>query len=45
MSGYVLRRVLGLVPVLLGVSLIVFAILKFSPGDPPRVVAGIDATP
>src|SRR5919198_322431 len=45
MSGYVARRLLALVPVLLGVSLIVFSILKFVPGDPARVVAGLDATP
>jgi len=39
-----MRRLLGLIPVLLGVSLLVFAILKFIPGDPARVVAGLDAT-
>lgn len=45
MTSYLLRRVLGLVPVLLGVSLLVFAILKFIPGDPARAVAGFDASP
>ena len=45
MSGYVARRLLGLIPVLLGVSLIVFSILKFIPGDPARAVAGLDASP
>ncbi len=44
MSRYVLQRVLMLVPVLLGVSLIVFAILKLIPGDPARVMAGLDAS-
>jgi peptide/nickel transport system permease protein len=45
MSGYVVRRLLALVPVLLGVTLIVFSILKFIPGDPARIVAGLDASP
>src|SRR5215216_2200334 len=36
---------LGLIPVLLGVSVLVFAILKFIPGDPARAVAGFDASP
>jgi ABC-type dipeptide/oligopeptide/nickel transport system permease component len=39
-----MRRLLGLIPVLLGVSLLVFAILKFIPGDPARAVAGLDAS-
>ena len=45
MAGYVVQRVLGLVPVLFGVSLVVFSILKFIPGDPARVMAGLDAAP
>jgi peptide/nickel transport system permease protein len=44
-ANYLLRRLLGLIPVLLGVSLLVFAILKFIPGDPARAVAGLDASP
>jgi peptide/nickel transport system permease protein len=43
-TGYVVRRVLMLVPVLFGVSLIIFSILKFIPGDPARVMAGMDAS-
>jgi len=43
-TAYVLHRVLGLIPVLLGVSLLVFAILKFIPGDPARAMAGLDAS-
>ena len=34
MSKYVLRRVLILVPVLLGISLVLFTILAMAPGDP-----------
>ncbi|MDQ6674322.1 MAG: ABC transporter permease [Chloroflexota bacterium] len=44
MTGYLVRRLLGLIPVLFGVSLLVFAILKFIPGDPARAVAGLDAS-
>jgi len=41
---YVLRRVLLLVPVLIGLSLIVFAIARLLPGDPIRLAAGPEAT-
>ena len=34
MIAYVLRRLLAAVPVLLGVSLVVFSMLHFLPGDP-----------
>jgi len=34
MIAYVLRRFLAAVPVLLGVSLVVFSMLHFLPGDP-----------
>ena len=34
MSKYVLRRVLILIPVLLGISLVLFTILAMAPGDP-----------
>lgn len=44
MSRYVLQRLLSLIPVLFGVSLLVFAILKFVPGDPAQQVAGLDAS-
>jgi len=41
---FVLKRVLLLVPVLLGVATFVFAILHLAPGDPARVIAGQRAT-
>jgi peptide/nickel transport system permease protein len=44
MSRYVFQRLLSLIPVLFGVSLLVFAILKFVPGDPAQQVAGLDAS-
>jgi peptide/nickel transport system permease protein len=45
MSRYILQRLLALIPVLFGVSLIVFSILKFVPGDPALQVGGLDASP
>jgi len=40
----VVRRLLMLIPVLLGVSLVVFSIVHIIPGDPARIMAGVDAT-
>ena len=45
MAAYAARRLVMLVPVLLGVSLAVFLMLHLTPGDPARMVAGMDATP
>lgn len=44
MLGVVLRRVLGLIPTLLLVSLIVFLLVYLVPGDPAITLAGEDAT-
>ncbi|HSB72328.1 MAG TPA: nickel ABC transporter permease [Candidatus Methylomirabilis sp.] len=44
MHRYILQRLLALLPVLFGVSLIVFSILKFVPGDPALQVGGLDAS-
>ncbi len=45
MYGYVIRRLLLSVPVLIGVSILVFAIIRFIPGDPARAIAGVHASP
>ena len=44
MFEYLLRRLAGTVPVLLAVSLFVFAFVHLLPGDPARMVAGQDAS-
>jgi len=44
MNRYVIRRTASIVPTLLAVALVVFAIFKFVPGDPARLLAGPDAT-
>jgi peptide/nickel transport system permease protein len=45
MLGYIARRLLALVPVLLGLSLIVFLIMALIPGDPALAILGGYATP
>jgi peptide/nickel transport system permease protein len=43
MSKYILRRILLLIPVLLGVSFLVFTIMSFTPGDPAQLILGENA--
>jgi len=42
---YIIRRLLNLLPVLLGITLLVFAFLHLIPGDPAVVMLGERATP
>ncbi len=44
MSGYIIRRLLLTVPVLFGVSLIIFIIIRLIPGDPAVAIAGVHAS-
>jgi peptide/nickel transport system permease protein len=44
MGRYVLRRLLQLIPVVLGVTILVFTIMYFIPGDPVKMMLGNDAT-
>lgn len=43
MSRYILKRILIMLPILLGVTIIVFTILNFTPGDPARLILGQSA--
>ena len=45
MLRYVCKRLLMMVPVILGISFIIFAIMSFTPGDPARMILGEDASP
>jgi peptide/nickel transport system permease protein len=45
MTAYILRRLVMLIPVLLIVGTIVFALVHLTPGDPAAVMAGQSATP
>ncbi|MFD7159663.1 ABC transporter permease [Kribbella sp. NPDC059898] len=40
MAGYVLRRLAGMVPVVLGTTLLIFAAVYALPGDPIKALAG-----
>lgn len=44
MIKYIIRRILFLIPVILGVTLIVFTMLYFTPGDPARLALGESAS-
>ena len=44
MRIYLVRRLLLVVPVLLGVSVVVFLVLHLSPGDPAEIMLGPQAT-
>jgi len=45
MLGYILRRVLATIPVMVFVALFVFSLLYIAPGDPAAVLAGEQASP
>ena len=45
MGGYILKRLLSAVPVLLGITVIVFLIMAMIPGDPATAILGSYATP
>jgi len=44
MGKYILKRLLAMIPVILGVTLIVFFIMSLAPGDPARSILGEQAT-
>ena len=44
MYKYVLKRLLMLIPVIIGVTFIVFFILNLSPGDPAAIILGDQAS-
>lgn len=43
MAKYVAKRLLLMIPVLLGISFIVFTIMSLTPGDPARMILGSEA--
>ena len=45
MMKFLIRRLLMLIPILLGVSFLTFAIIQVTPGDPARLMLGMRATP
>ncbi|BAF88992.1 MULTISPECIES: glutathione ABC transporter permease GsiC [Azorhizobium] len=45
MLEYLVKRLLGIIPVIFAISVVVFAFVHLLPGDPARLVAGVDASP
>ena len=45
MVRFIGKRILQMIPVILGISLIIFTILDFTPGDPARMKLGANASP
>ncbi|MGL5720939.1 MAG: ABC transporter permease [Brevinema sp.] len=45
MHKYIFKRILMLVPVIIGISFLVFSIMSFTPGDPAQLILGDNATP
>jgi peptide/nickel transport system permease protein len=45
MTAYILRRLILLIPVILVVGIVVFALVHLTPGDPAAVILGDSATP
>lgn len=44
MVRYVIRRLLLMIPVVIGVTLLIFLLQAFTPGDPAKLALGSDAT-
>ncbi len=44
MVNFILKRLAMMIPVLLGVTLVIFAIMYFTPGDPASIILGDMAT-
>ncbi|MFC4025055.1 ABC transporter permease [Oceanobacillus longus] len=45
MFTYIMRRILMLIPVLFGVSIFIFFVMRIIPGDVAQTILGTDATP
>ena len=45
MARYVFKRILMMIPVLLGISFVIFTIMSLSPGDPVMFLLGEDPDP
>ena len=44
MTGYIIRRLLATIPVLLVVAVVIFGLIHLVPGDPAAIIAGPDAS-
>ena len=44
MTRYIVQRMLSLIPVLIGVTLLIFLVMQLAPGDPAQIMLGPKAT-
>lgn len=44
MGKYIVKRMFMMIPIILGISFVIFGILDFTPGDPARYILGDGAT-
>jgi len=45
MLAYIARRIVTTIPVVIMVAIVIFALLRVTPGDPAAIIAGDDASP
>lgn len=45
MWKFIVKRLVSMIPVLLGVTLVIYLIMSMAPGDPAKVILGEQATP
>lgn len=41
---YIIKRLLGLIPLIFGITFLVFIAINFIPGDPARIMLGVEGT-
>ena len=44
MIKYIAKRILLIIPVIIGITLFIYLLLDFAPGDPVALLLGADAT-
>lgn len=44
MTRYIIKRILWMIPVILGVAILIFTIMYFTPGDPATLILGTNST-
>jgi peptide/nickel transport system permease protein len=42
MLGFIIRRLLGIIPMLVGITLVCFAVIHLAPGDPAQLMLDLD---
>lgn len=45
MYKYIIKRLISIIPVIIGITFLVFLIMSFSPGDPVQMMLGDNSTP